>query len=493
MSKLILIGIDGMDPFLVKKFINSLPNIRYILRNGINPELKSVFPVDSIPAWNTIFTGLNPATHKIIKPIDYLKQGKNEYSPSNEFLKNRAFWDIASKNGKRVCIVNPFMAYPPWKVNGIMISGPVFVSEKWKIQSYPSNIVEEYNIPHLGGFSDLPTKKNLKKYAEDTLSDTYSVFEFGKKLFQKDNWDLFFLTFLNLDRIQHFYWRFFDEADPFYPGETEYKATIKEHYIAFDKIIGEFYKLIDDDRILMVISDHGHGMRPYKIFHINDFLQNIGLIRIRSYDSYRNRLNFIRNMIKTKLTRLIFEYGFQDYAVKLIRLIPKASNKKSSSIPIDKNNSLVEPSNFFGKGNYGGVNINTTNEQTKMDIKKILSEEMQKLNPFKEKFLLWIKTKEEMGIDRSNKEWPDIIFKLNDIFSIDMKINTPTLEMDYTHKLLSGGHKRDALLLFYNLNKKLADKKFTLCDISPSLLNLLDTEVEKEIDGRNKFDYSVWH
>lgn len=31
-----------------------------------------------------------------------------------------------SEEGKKVFIFNPFMAYPAWNVNGLMICGPVF-------------------------------------------------------------------------------------------------------------------------------------------------------------------------------------------------------------------------------------------------------------------------------------------------------------------------------------------------------------------------------
>ncbi|MHA1341449.1 MAG: alkaline phosphatase family protein, partial [Promethearchaeota archaeon] len=59
MSKVVLIGIDGLDPFLIKKWIDCLPNFNKITCENSFFITKSTFPYDSICAWSSIFTGKN--------------------------------------------------------------------------------------------------------------------------------------------------------------------------------------------------------------------------------------------------------------------------------------------------------------------------------------------------------------------------------------------------------------------------------------------------
>ena len=85
--------------------------------------MSSVFPPDTTPAWATIHTGLNPASHGIINFVN-IADKKGSYVPfkiRDELSKGKTFWDVASKNGKKVCIVLPQNIYPGWEVNGCLV------------------------------------------------------------------------------------------------------------------------------------------------------------------------------------------------------------------------------------------------------------------------------------------------------------------------------------------------------------------------------------
>jgi predicted AlkP superfamily phosphohydrolase/phosphomutase len=71
----------------------------------------------------SIYTGLNPAKHGIIHSFDIFESSwKNILGIDVNAFKGRTFWDKASKCGKKVCILFPFLATPPWNVNGLMMS-----------------------------------------------------------------------------------------------------------------------------------------------------------------------------------------------------------------------------------------------------------------------------------------------------------------------------------------------------------------------------------
>src|ERR1019366_4817454 len=125
--RIVIIGIDGLDTGIIDKYINDLPNFRKIKEQGIISKLKTVFPADSVPAWQTIYTGLNPAQHGIIRGKDYVESVEDFEKTSNFKLEGKTFWDKVGETNKKCLVLNPFLAYPAWPINGVMVSGPAFV------------------------------------------------------------------------------------------------------------------------------------------------------------------------------------------------------------------------------------------------------------------------------------------------------------------------------------------------------------------------------
>jgi len=90
---------------------------------------------------------------------------------------------------------------------------------------------------------------------------------------------LLFVYFPTTDPVQHMFWRNIDRKHPAYnPEEAEkYSDTIKNTYKAMDAVVGNVMKKIDDNTIIIVLSDHGFGsFRRY--FHLNTWLKENGYI-----------------------------------------------------------------------------------------------------------------------------------------------------------------------------------------------------------------------
>jgi predicted AlkP superfamily phosphohydrolase/phosphomutase len=108
---------------------------------------------------------------------------------------------------------------------------------------------------------DFPDEKNLGDFLSNARELTERLADASLKIYKDYQSDLFFLTFLTLDRIKHFIWRFTDKEDIYYPGESAYENAIKNFYVLIDKTVGDYMDFIDNDTCLMVISDHGHRRR----------------------------------------------------------------------------------------------------------------------------------------------------------------------------------------------------------------------------------------
>ena len=171
-----------------------MPHLSSILKSGCFKHCNSVFPPDSIPAWVTIFTGEYPEKHGWLDNIDYEDIRKGAEVSKLCDLQGRTFWDQVGQAGKRVCIINPLLAYPIWPVNGVMASGPVFITGEKQI--FPKELAAKYELPELGGMTDFPAENELKQFLEDTLQSTRDLAQFGLDLLDSETvGSIFYLLF----------------------------------------------------------------------------------------------------------------------------------------------------------------------------------------------------------------------------------------------------------------------------------------------------------
>ena len=70
MSRVLVIGIDSLAPGLLAKWEGDLPHFTGLRQQGTQAKMRSIFPVDSIPAWISLLSGLNPAQHGLIYSFD---------------------------------------------------------------------------------------------------------------------------------------------------------------------------------------------------------------------------------------------------------------------------------------------------------------------------------------------------------------------------------------------------------------------------------------
>ena len=475
MSKIAILGIDGLDPFLVHEWRDILPNISKLYKDISEIKSESTFPPDSICAWTSIYTGENPAEHGLLESIDYLSNKKlTENEDRSVVFRGKTFWDIAGRNGKTVCVINPFLAYPAWEVNGIMISGPVF--EGGEIKACPESILSEYNIPLIGGIVDFPDEKNLGKFLMDTKISTEELAEVSLKIYKDKQPDLFFVAFLTLDRIKHFVWRFTDKDDIYYPGETEHKDAIKDFYVLFDKIVGEFKAELADDTCLMIISDHGHRRRCSKCLNLNEILRKSGYITV-SAGGLKGFGKSLVERAKIFTIAALSRCGLQDWIYKLAKFIPNRKALKKSTYLFNKESSAVSLSNLCGTNPFGGIDIKAETKEEYEELRDRVMNELWGLNKTLGRDVFkWIKRREGLCKGKHENKIPDIIFELDDDYGVGMDFYTSPVTPNYTHKKISGGHKFESVLLTDSDNAKInkikrPDSIVGLCDYILEILN----------------------
>jgi predicted AlkP superfamily phosphohydrolase/phosphomutase len=493
MPRVLILGIDGMDKELIEEFKNDLPNLRKIQSLSPKVNLTSTFPPDSETAWSSIYTGLNPAKHGVVHFIDPLEKSllNQTKDADSESIRGHTFWDKASDGGKRVCVILPHIGYPIWPVNGIMIGRS---SVEDDVQVWPENILNNSDINKLNtikgfpGFGGISHHEFIQKH-KDLLETTLKV---GLTYYEKEAWDIFFIYSSILDVVPHFFWKYHDTEDPDYIDGNPFNSVIKDLYVLHDNFIAQFLNRIDDETVLIVVSDHGHGRRPTKIVNVNEILRQQGFLIGAENKAVPN----LFETFKGRAVNLISNYNLENVASRLLQRLPSVKKLCISSPSIDWSLTRAYVTDLSGIKSYpyGGININrdiikddSTYEQTCEDIIGLLPTEISKYLGSSDPALLWIKKREEIYDGPFIDKYPDIVFELNEEYGIGNNIKCNVVEKNALHAVVPGSHKRyNAVLLMYNLNRSIVKTDVSLDDLAPTILSIIDLDYDDSIfDGHN--------
>lgn len=147
-KRVVVLGLDGFDPVLTKKFLKRglLPNFRKLKNNGSFRLLKTTNPAISPVAWSTFSTGVNPGKHRI---FDFYTRDPKTYLPvlssahissSHRVLKigpfkiplvranvhllrkSTSMWKILGENGIFSTVLRVPITFPPENFYGTCLS-----------------------------------------------------------------------------------------------------------------------------------------------------------------------------------------------------------------------------------------------------------------------------------------------------------------------------------------------------------------------------------
>lgn len=296
--KAMIIGLDAASPPLIEKWIDHLPNLRSLSRTGTHGTLLSIVPPSSVPAWQCFATGKNPAKIGIwgflsIGPDKQLRHGRTTEEIG-------CLWDTCGKAGLRVGVFNIPGTYPPYPVNGFMVSG--FPTPPGKAWAYPKDVMKRLDRAVDGYEIDVPLTKpsEMRGGEEAYLAQVKRLHaksvESAKLLLDWFKPDLFFMTLQGIDMVQHDFSRYMDQ-----PGSA-YSDVVRDWYIRLDQAVGELRQFTTPETYLMILSDHG-SMPISTSFHINEYLRTQGILSLKDSSEKKSREIYttLRKMILKRL------------------------------------------------------------------------------------------------------------------------------------------------------------------------------------------------
>lgn len=289
--KVIVVGVDGGDWLNLRPLIESgrLPNFARLVREGATGPLRSMEPMLSPLLWTTMATGKYPEDHGILNFTIVDPETGKKLPITRHYRKVDAFWNMLGDYGRSVAIVGWLATHPAEIVNGVMVTdkagylayAPEDRGDAMSGAVYPASRAEEISrlvvrgaqipyedcerIIHIDR-AEFAEHSSVEFDPKDSINNLILMYastktfeNIGLHLLEKNHPDVLAVYFEWVDAVSHLYVLHSPPKQPEL-SDSEYrrfKDAVDQSYVVQDEILGAFMDRIDDDTILMVISDHG--------------------------------------------------------------------------------------------------------------------------------------------------------------------------------------------------------------------------------------------
>lgn len=263
-----------------------MPNLARLVAEGAAGPLASTVPPISAAAWVSFLTGQNPGRHGVyqFRKFDLRNYSgyRDEFATSNDYV-GRSFLELVGQRGRTVGSVGVPMTYPPFPVNGFLVSGfprPFGPTA----QVYPPEMAGR-----LGRWDEVQDSFNFSLSGARTVETSdYWVRRYSEiaiEALAEQAYDLFLVVWNSTDNIPHLFWKYTDPAFPAYDaaGAQQFGDVINHQYAVADGEIGRLLASLPDpdNTTVVVMSDHGMGPHPHLAVNFNAWLAGQGLLTIR--------------------------------------------------------------------------------------------------------------------------------------------------------------------------------------------------------------------
>ena len=489
--KALVIGIDSASPYLIQKWLGKLPNLQSIFENGVHGILQSIVPPESVPAWQCFATGKNPAK---IGVYGFRYIGRDRRLRAGRATPDLGcFWDYCSAAGQRVGVFNVPGTYPPYPVNGFMVSGfPVPTRSVW---AYPKEIMRDIDR-EVGGYEiDVPVtnptqmRGGERAYLAQVERLHLKCLEATKMLISRHQPDIFMMTFQGVDLVHHDFWRYMNDQN------SPFRNVVQDWYVRMDGAIGELRRFADSSTYTLVLSDHGSAPVSTSFF-INKYLTANGLLIAKNHAKHKGETY-------TRIRSWVLRTLPPETIARIYKSTPNfISHKLTLSGTIERillnlvNNIDWERTRAFSTGGHQAhIYVNTDSSgvesdgeakrcQVVRDIIRLMSELSHPLT--REKIRPVFHFREDCFQGPYEKEAPDVCVELysgEEKVQINPRLGSGELWNSAPH--FSSVHTREG---FWGMCgpgiSQGCSLDVKLVDLAPTLLSLLGLRIDTDFDGR---------
>jgi len=281
-TKVLIVGLDCATPQIVFDHRDELPVLKGLMEKGLHGRLRSSDPPITIPAWMVMTTGKDPGKlglygfrHRKGDSYDQM------WIANSKAVHEKRLWDIIGERGGQSCLVSVPPSYPPYPVAGNLVSCFITPPGKDKEYTYPQTLrqeIEERFGPYI--FDVVFRIEDRDQILAGIYRMTDKRFEIMDWLIRDKPWDLFMFVEIGVDRVHHAFWKYMDHEHHLYEPGNKYENAILDYYKHLDGKVGELLRRVDEDTVVLVVSDHG-AKRMKGAFCVNEWLIEQGDLVIK--------------------------------------------------------------------------------------------------------------------------------------------------------------------------------------------------------------------
>jgi predicted AlkP superfamily phosphohydrolase/phosphomutase len=280
-DRLVVIGLDCAEPSLVfDAWRGDLPNLNRLMDGGLWGRLESCHPPITMPAWACMMTGRDPGELGI---YGFRNRAGRSYDAlsiaTSRDIREPAIWQVLSGAGRRVALLGVPGTYPPYPVNGLMVSCFLTPSNA-SSYTYPPALREE--IEEVAGGYRIDVREFRTEDKARLLAEVREMaerrFRVARHILGRERWDLFAMVEMSPDRMHHGFWRHFDRGHRLHEPGNAFESAIHDHYVQLDAEIGRTVEAAGEASVL-VVSDHG-ARRMEGGVRLNEWLIREGYLRL---------------------------------------------------------------------------------------------------------------------------------------------------------------------------------------------------------------------
>jgi predicted AlkP superfamily phosphohydrolase/phosphomutase len=290
-SRVAVIGLDCASPVLLfDRWLDELPTLRSLCRNGLYGGLTSIIPPITVPAWACMLSGKDPGELGIYGFRNRKDHAYDDlYVVNSLHVREKRVWDYLGDVELRSILLGVPLTYPARPMNGLMVSGfPApepnadFTYPRWLRAKLDRWAGGTYQIDVKGFRTD------DKAWLLDQIRFmTRSRFRLAERLVEED-WDFFMMVEMGVDRLYHGLWRYCDPDHYLYEPGNPYETAVLDYHKQLDDHMGRLLAKLPTDTLVLVVSDHG-ARAMHGGFAVNEWLRAEGLLTLKDRN-YTGRL-----------------------------------------------------------------------------------------------------------------------------------------------------------------------------------------------------------
>lgn len=292
-AKVLLVGVDGatfsvIDPMVAE---GELPHLARLMEGGSRGPLRAGGALVSPPIWTTVATGVPPREHGV-RGFFYRSDDGEQVLVDSSLRQAGALWNWMGPLERRVGFAGWWASWPAERVNGWILSDR-FARSQWSAWpggvrregvTWPPELSRELaplvfdpkdppmeELASLAHFTDGELQR-LEELAEPVPYDGLSDLKFGylaqrsyeeatlRLLEAGGQPDLTGVFLIAIDPVSHRFWHLHEPAafEGVEPQEVERLGMlIPNLYRHVDHFLGRLLASVDEDTLVLVISDHG--------------------------------------------------------------------------------------------------------------------------------------------------------------------------------------------------------------------------------------------